>query len=286
MIPNTAILDTIRLLKIVSRSQLQRLHYPCPKHWYPCDCRRGVTTICKQLSVLGFYLVPQLPRARGIKQGTLYMLHPDYEKGCRVVGNEREEQKIQMEVEEEHIEKLRMIRSKHLKHHLFTNDCYIWFRLSELKLHEITAAYEVHIKDSDDERAIPDGLFSISLAGKKALKFHIEADRGTESPSQLAKKLYRYSWFIRDWPNYRILFIAQSNWEYTAAEQVFTAARAAKIEERVWFTDYDPCAPANVLTCPVWQRCDLPGRFSLFPGLHMDDCPCFDPDPPSSLEEL
>jgi hypothetical protein len=285
------ILNTIRRLAPISRTQLQRLHFPCelPIHHLYCDCgrRRGYGAVCRRLKrlrddaelITGY----RLSRFRTARQGMIYMLSPKYEWQVAMYESEpataSEKRKLDRALKGRQKMCQAMIfgRDLTLKHHLFVNDLYIWWELSrKAALNDIPDLYirpMIHdgIKALKLEAPVPDAIFSVRIHGK-IYQFYVEADRGTERIPRLRTKLFDYIKVLRTSPNIFVLFVFHKAERLktdivsivTEVEKDIdrsgTYLTRTKISDRVWFSVYDqthdldrqPFIYSNVLLDPIW----------------------------------
>ena len=199
MVPrDLEILNTIRRLAPVSRTQLQRMHFPCKcsGHHLYCDCgrKRGYGSVCRRLKrlredaelVIGY----RLSRFRTTRQGMLYTLSPKYERQVAMYESQPdtawEKKKLENAIKDRHEMYQSMIlgRDLTLKHHLFVSDLYIWWELSrKAALNHIPDLYIrslIHggIKALKLQAPVPDAIFTVRIRGK-IYQFYVEADRGT-----------------------------------------------------------------------------------------------------------
>lgn len=291
MVPrDLEILNTIRRLAPVSRTQLQRMHFPCKcsgHHMY-CDCgrKRGYGSVCRRLKrlreaelVTGY----RLSRFRTATQGMLYTVSPKYEHQVAMYESQPEtaweKKKLKKAIKDRHETYQAMMfgRDLTLKHHLFLNDLYIWWELSrKAALNHVQDLYMrslIHdgIKALQLKAPLPDAIFTVRVHGK-IYQFYVEADRGTERVPRLRAKLFDYITVLRKSPNFFLLFVFHKA-ERLKADIVSMVAEVeseanksgsyltpARISDRVCFSVYDqdydldrrPYVHSNVFLDPIW----------------------------------
>ena len=287
-----AIVRYIQRLGIVTREQIERLWFPCvhPGHRYYCPKRRNINTgskparnrlkiLCNQMQVINAYATH---RPKRIKQGMAYIIDLEYEMNCQITKleadsiflSEQEIRSLRNLINDEITERANHATSKGrntLPHTVFLNDVYTWFRLgvkyldSDIELLvEQELVHDREVRRLRNERPIPDAIFKFNLAGVK-WTFYVEADRGTESLSELRAKFFDYRKMLHGSPNEAVLFIDSNEDDFRRVRRL---AEIEGIADWVFFSVYDLnqdwSAQTNVLTDDVWitYGAEEPGKSS------------------------